>query len=132
MISALYFTIVGNISNVRYSFKHWFAFSAWAASPGIIALIPSFLILALNSSTQIAMSTLQPLSLNELLFHRAVGTPGYTLLSSLGLVQVATAWLTYIGVRTWSGRSTLFCLIITLLPTVLIYGVWALFAFRGS
>ena len=76
--------------------------------------------------------TLQPLSLNELVFHRATGTPGYSLLSALGLVQVAALWLTYVGVRVWSGRSTLFCLIFTLLPTVLIYGVWAFFAFRGS
>jgi Yip1-like protein len=129
-IGSLYLVIAGNITNVRYSFKQWFAFNWWAASPQIVAYIPSLLILALSSSTQMQASTLAPLSLNELVFHRAVGTPGYSLLSSLGLVQVATIWLTYIGVRAWSGRSALFCWIFTLLPTVLIYGVWALFAFR--
>jgi hypothetical protein len=129
-IGSLYFLLAGNITNVRYSFKHWFAFNWWAASPQIIAYIPSLLILALTRTTQLSASTLAPLSLNELVFHRATGTPGYSLLSSLGLVQVVTIWLTYLGVRAWSGRSALFCLVFTLLPTVLIYGVWALFAFR--
>ena len=129
-IGSLYFMLAGNITNVRNSFRHWFAFNWWAGSPQIIAFIPSFLILALSHTTQISASALQPLSLNELVFHRAAGTPGYSLLSALGLVQVAALWLTYIGVRVWSGRSTLFCLVFTLLPTVLIYGVWALFAFR--
>jgi hypothetical protein len=129
-IGALYFMLAGNVTNVRYSFRHWFAFNWWAASPQIIAFIPSLLILAMSSTAQIHASALQPLSLNELVFHRAMGTPGYSLLSSLGLVQVAAAWLTYIGIRAWSGRSTLFCLVFALLPTVLIYGVWALFAFR--
>ena len=129
-IGALYYLIAGNITNVRYSFKHWFAFSWWAGSPQIIAFIPSFLILGLSNTTQIGASALQPLSLNELVFHRPMGSPGYTLLASLGLVHVAAAWLTYIGIRAWSGRSVLFSLVFTLLPTVLIYGVWAFFAFR--
>jgi hypothetical protein len=129
-ISSLYFMLAGSITNVRYSFRHWFAFNWWAGSPQIIAFIPSLLILALSSTTQIHASALQPLSLNELVFHRAVGSPGYSFLSSLGLVQIAVVWLTYIGTRAWSGRSTLFCLVFALLPTALIYGVWALFAFR--
>jgi hypothetical protein len=129
-IAALYFKMAGSVTNVRYSFKHWFAFNWWAASPQIIACIASLLILALSSTTQIYPSALQPLSLNELVFHRTMGSPGYNLLSALGVVQVATAWLTYVGVRTWSGRSVLFSLVFALLPVVLIYGVWALVAFR--
>jgi len=128
-VGALYFMIAGAITNMRYSFRHWFAFNWWASSPQVIPFIPSLLILAF-SSTQIPQSSLQPLSLNELIFHRASGTPGYSLLSSLGLVQVAAVLLTYIGLRVWSGRSALFCTIVAVLPTVLIFGTWALFAFR--
>jgi hypothetical protein len=129
-IGSLYFLLAGNVTNVRYSFKHWFAFECWAALPQIVAYIPSFLILALSTNTQIGASALQPLSLNELVFHLPMGAKGYSLVSALGLVQIVALWLTYTGLRVWSGRSTLFCLVFTLLPTVLIYGVWALFAFR--
>jgi len=130
MLGALYYLIAGNVTNVRYSFGHWFAFSWWSSSPQIIGSLASILMIVLNRSTQIGTSAMQPLSLNELVFHRGVGQPGYTFLSSLGLIQVASVWLTYIGVKAWSGRSTLFCLVFTLLPTVVIYGVWAFFAFR--
>jgi hypothetical protein len=130
-ISALYFMLAGSLTNVRYSFKHWFAFNWWASSPQIIAYIPSILILALsNTAHKPVSSVLATLSLNELVFHRAMGTTGYSLLSGLGLVQVAAACLTYIGLRAWSGRSVLFCLVMALLPSVLIYGIWALVAFR--
>jgi hypothetical protein len=129
-ISALYFMLAGAITNVRYSFKHWFAFAWWAASPAIIAFIPSFLILATASTTEIPTSALQPLSLNELIFHAAPGDKGYNFLQSVGLVQIVSAVLTVVGVKVWSGRSMLFSLVFGLLPTVLIYGVWALFAFR--
>src|SRR3569833_84718 len=126
-VVALYFRLVAAVANMRYSYKHWFAFIWWAGSPQIISFIPSLLILAM-SSPQIPQSSLQPLSLNELIFHRTSGAPGYSLLSSLGLVQVATMLLTYVGLRTWSGRSPLFCAIFALSPNVLIFGTWAVFA----
>ncbi len=130
-ISALYFMLAGSLTNVRYSFKHWFAFNWWASSPQIIGFIPSILILALSNTAQKPVnSVLASLSLNELLLHRPMGSAGYTLLSALGLVQIAAACLTYVGVRAWSGRSPLFCLVMALLPSVLIYGIWALIAFR--
>jgi hypothetical protein len=129
-IAATYFLIAGKLTDVRYSFKHWFAFNWWAGSPQIIASIVSLLILSLSSTTQLPPSALQPLSLNELVFHRPMGSPGYSLLSGFGLVQVATAWLGYIGIRAWSGRSVAFSLALAVLPGVLIYGIWAMFAFR--
>ena len=130
-ISALYFMLAGSLTNVRYSFKHWFAFNWWASSPQIISFIPSILILALTNTAQKPVSSvLATLSLNELVFHRAMGAPGYSLLSGVGLVQVAAACLTFVGLRAWSGRSVLFCLVMGLLPSVLIYGIWALVAFR--
>jgi len=130
VIDAVYLLVAWQITKVRYSFNHWFAFSWWVSSPQIIGSVVAILIVALSASTQMATGSLQPLSLNSLVFNRSLGEPGYTWLSSIGLIQVASAWLTYIGIKAWSGRSTTFCLIFTLVPIVLIYGVWALFAFR--
>jgi hypothetical protein len=130
VIGALYFMLAGAITNVRFSFKQWFAFSWWAASPAIIAFIPSILILATTQTTEIHLGALQPLSLNELIFHRPPDEPGSSFLQALGLVQVVAAWLTVIGVKVWSGRSMLFSVVFGLLPSILIYGVWALFSFR--
>ena len=130
VISALYLLIAGNITKVRYSFKHWFAFSWWGSSPLLIGNIAALLTIAFSRSTQISQSAMQPLSLNELVFHKTLGQPGFTLLTSLGLIQIASLWLTYVGIKAWSGRSTTFALVFVLVPYVLIYGVWAFFAFR--
>ena len=129
-VSALYLLIAGNITNVRYSFRHWFAFSWWVSSPQMLGAIPALLILLLGNASQISASALNPLSLNELLFHRGPADPGYNLLTNFGLIHIAIAWLSVLGVRVWSGRSMTFCIVFALLPTVLVYGIWALFAFR--
>jgi hypothetical protein len=129
-LGTLYFLVAGNITNVRYSFKHWFAFNWWATTPQILGCIPAALILLLSETNQIDASALQPLSLNELFFHKTASQQGYSLLTSLGLLHILIAWLTVVGVRVWSGRSMLFSLVFALLPTVLIYGIWALIAFR--
>jgi hypothetical protein len=68
--------------------------------------------------------------LNSLLFHRAVGEPGFTLLSSMNLTQLATLYLAIIGVKIWSSRSWLFAVLFVAVPWVLIYGIWAWFSLR--
>jgi hypothetical protein len=130
VIGAVYFLVVGQITKVRYSFNHWFSFCWWIASPQVLGSVIAILTVMLSGSTQMGTGSLQPLSLNELVFHKNLGEPGYTWLSSIGLIQIASLWLTYIGIKAWSGRSTTFCLLFTLLPMLVIYGVWALFAFR--
>ena len=74
---------------------------------------------------------LQVLSLNNLLFHRAPGEPGYSLLITINLLQLVGLYLSALGVRIWSGRSWLFSAVFAWLPWVLICGFWAWFAWRG-
>ena len=73
---------------------------------------------------------LQPLSLNELLFHLPMGSPGQQLLDSLSIPSLLTWILAIIGVHAWSQRSWMFSAIVVLIPLVLFYGIWAIFAFR--
>ena len=94
------------------------------------ALIPAAIVLLTASSNQIPQEALQPLSLNQLLFHRQPGEPGYALFSNLNLFQVASLYLGAVGVKTWSGRSWVYAIVLTALPAVVIYGIWALFALR--
>lgn len=130
LLEALYFLIAGNITNVRFSYKHWFALSCWSVLPQVITALSMAAYLMVSGSTQIAQEELSVLSLNELFFHVPFGGKGYLLLSSITLIQPWCWWLTALGVRVWSGRSWLFSTIFGLLPVFLIYGVWALFAFR--
>ena len=124
-VEAVYFLLAGYLTNVRYRFRQWFAFSWWASSPQLLALIPSLLLLMFGDVQTMDMSELQPLSLNELLFHRTINEPGFSLFTTLTLLHIASWALTIVGVRVWSGRSLAYSVIYAMLPAVLIYGTWA-------
>jgi hypothetical protein len=75
-------------------------------------------------------NVLQPLSLNELVFHLPQGTVAAGLLGALNLTYLLNWALMIIGVRAWSQRSWQFSSIYVLLPWVVIFGLWAVAAFR--
>lgn len=129
-LEAVYFTLAGNIVNVRYKFQQWFALSCWTALPYLIVTAAMAAFLLTTDSNQIGNDELSVLSLNELFFNKSMADPGFTLLSSLTLINPWAWWLTVVGVRAWSGRSWLFSSVFALMPIVLVYGGWALWSFR--
>lgn len=132
VLSATYLLVAGNVSGVRYRFQQWFALACWTALPPILLGIVISVVMRLisNDTSQLTPDSLRPLSLNELFFHRAMGEPGQSLLASFDLLSLWSMGLMVLGVRLWSQRSWLFALIFALSPYVVIYGVWAFFAFK--
>lgn len=131
LLSALYLLIAGKITGVRRSFRHWFAFTWWAGLPGaLLTFLASAFVLLSATTTQIDQADLKPLSLNALLVQKTFEQPGYTLFSSIDLIQLFSLYLSIVGVRAWSGRSWLFSSLFALLPYVLIYGIWAFISLR--
>ena len=128
VLEATWYLLAGKVTNVNRSFRQWFALANWTSLPGVLAVIPAVLSLLLADTDQMDPGVLQPLSLNELFFHRGIGESGYQLLSSVGLLQVLGAALAIIGVHTWSRRSWLHAAVIVLLPVGLILGPWAYFS----
>jgi hypothetical protein len=126
----MYLTLAGNIFNVRLKFQQWFALSCWTALPHLIGVVAMAAYLLTAQSNQIGNDELSVLSLNELFFNKSVTDKGFAFLSSLTLLHPWAWWLTVVGVRAWSGRSWLFSSVFALTPIVLIYGGWALWAFR--
>jgi hypothetical protein len=129
-LESVYFTLAGNVANVRYSFKHWFALSCWTGLPHVIGTLAMVAYLLTAKTNQISNEELSLLSLNELFFHKQLTESGFTLLSSLTLIHPWVWWLTALGVRIWSGRSWLFSSVFALAPFVVVYGAWALWSFR--
>lgn len=130
LVSALYLLLAAKVTKLPQGFKHWFAFSCWSSLPLLLSCVVAAIFLFMSDTTQMSPSILQPLSVNELVLHRPIGSPGYALFESLAIPSVLSSILMIIGVRTWSQRSWAFCAIFILLPTVVIYGIWAFFAFR--
>ena len=130
VLETTYFLLAGKVVNVQRSFRQWLALSCWSSLPTLLAAIPTVILLATSGNGQIDSSAIQPLSLNELFFHRHMGDGGYQLLVSLSVLQPLAWLLSAIGVQQWSKRSWGFCAVFVLLPVVLIYGAWAGFSLR--
>lgn len=130
LLSALYFLLAAKVTKLPLGFKHWFAFSCWTAMPLLLSTVVAAIMLLISGNPQISPSVMQPLSINELLLHRPLGSPGQSLLESLSIPSLLSWILMIIGVRVWSQRSWGFSMAFVLLPTVCLYGIWAFFAFR--
>jgi len=130
LLEGLYFLVAAKVTKISLGFKHWFVLACWTALPMLLANVVAAIMLILADNAQIAPSVLQPLSLNELVFHVPEGGPGYNLFASLGIPALLSWILMIIGVRTWSQRSWGFSAFFVLLPWVVIYCLWAFFAFR--
>lgn len=130
-VEAGYYSLAGKITNLQYSYRQWLALSCWSSLPYLLGVLVMAGYLIAAPSKQIGNEELQLLSFNELFFHRSVGEPGFALLSNLTLLHPWSWFLTVLGVRLWSGRSVQFSSLFALVPIAVVYGVWALIAFRG-
>jgi hypothetical protein len=130
VLEATWYLLAGKVTNVDRSFRQWFALANWTSLPAVLGVVPAALALLMASGSQIDPGVLQPLSLNELFFHRKMGEPGYQVLSNISLLGLIGATLAIIGVKSWSSRSWLFASVFVLLPPAVILGIWALIALR--
>jgi Yip1 domain len=132
VLEAAYYLLAGKIVNVQQGFKQWWSLACWSSLPPLLVAIPGMLGLLLSSTTQIPQDVLNPLSLNALFIHKAMGAAGYSLFTSINVLHIASLGLAVIGVQHWSRRSWGFSTVFTLLPFALIYGIWAWIALGRS
>jgi hypothetical protein len=131
-LQAGYYWLAGKVASVQLSFLQWFSLITWSSLPTLAGILASVMILATSTAHgQMGPGELQLLSLNELFFHRAPSEPGFQLLNALNLLSLWVWGLIVLGVRTWSKKSWGFSTVFVLLPFVVMYGGWALFAFKG-
>ncbi len=130
VLQSLYLLLAAKVTKLPQGFKHWFAFTSWSALPLLLGNVVAAILLLMSDSPQISPSMMQPLSLNELLLHRPMGSPGHAIFEALNIPGILSWILMIIGVRTWSQRSWAFSSLFILLPAVVIFGIWAFFAFR--
>lgn len=126
-IQSIYLHLVNKITgNPDLRFSQWFALSAWTAFPMVFQALSSFGVLAVAGNRQLPQEDLSPLSLQSLLINADSGSPWAAWGSSITVISFWTIGLLALGIMRWTGASTLKAVIIAALPSVLIYGVWAL------
>lgn len=129
LLNTTYFFVAGKVTKQTPEFKHWFALTCWSAMPAVLSAVVAAIFLLIRDSNQIPPTALQPLGLNELLFNYPLGSKAQGFLDALNIPGILGWILAIIGVQTWTQRSWLFSTIFVMIPVVLIYGIWAIFAF---
>ncbi|SHI18925.1 YIP1 family protein [Ferrimonas marina] len=105
-------------------FGDWFGLCWWVQLPSLLAIAIALLAI-LFGGNQLDPDWLNPLALNRLV-GLEYGEPGQGVLDSLTLLLPLHLWLLQLGIRRWTSLSTGVSWAITLLPPVLLYGLWAL------
>ncbi len=131
LLESACFLLVGRALSLGLTIRQWMALVCWSAWPFLLLALTMFVPLALHSSGQVGPEEANILSLNELFFHVQRTSPWYTLLSTLTVLHPWAWWLTVQGVRSWTGRSTMFAAVFGLFPTAVLYGVWVLVILLG-
>lgn len=123
-IMAGYLSFVSKFTSDEIGFKRWFCLAAWTSVVTIFAAIAGIAVVLMSADGMIALSQLQALSLNSLIFQTT--GPFKTLLSSLDITQLWALVLLILGYKSWTGKTLASSICIGGAPYFLIYGIWAL------
>jgi hypothetical protein len=122
-IVGVYFLLAGKFIGSDISFGKWFAFAAWTKVPSLLTL-PLMALQIITGKGQVALEQLNMMSLSFLLqlpaSHKWASFAG-----NLDLTVLWSAFVTFVGLRVWTGRSVGTCATVSLIPLVVVYGLWA-------
>lgn len=127
-LAGLYFMIVGKSMNKNVDFGTGFALSAWASVPGLLMLPLGAVAIVIASGGQLGFSELNPLSINQLIFHHDMNHPMAGVLDSISVTSVWTMFLTVLGFQVWAKVPRSTAVKVVLIPYVIIYGLWLAYA----
>jgi hypothetical protein len=124
LVMSLYLLVVAAVFDDKYRLKHWFSLALWASMPSLLAIVAMVANFYLASAHQIAPEQLNPLTLNNLLFHVGPDSGYKRLLDSVDLTLMWSWLIMILGYREWTRRSFAASSAIILTPVAILYGVW--------
>lgn len=127
-LAGVYFMIVGKSTNKDVSFGTGFALSAWAFVPALLMLPLGAVAIVMASGGQLGFSELNPLSLNQLIFHHEAAHPMASVLDSINVTSLWSVFLMVVGYQVWAKVARATALKVVLIPYLIIYGLWFAFA----
>lgn len=126
LLYALYFMLAGKIAGVATSFKHGLSLTCWSNMPTLLGAIVA-IIGVLMMTPQTTIESLMLANIDPLLVQLPVDNPWSALAKSFSLLSIWVWFLLALGWRTWTRSGWLQAIIVAILPSVVIYGVIALF-----
>lgn len=125
-ISALYYKLAGKVAGAEFSFRAWFGFSVWASVPMLLSIVAT-LVSILTMSPQTTQQAVSITHLNPLLVNLPMDNPWFGLTNAIDLISIWTIWAAANGWRVWAKSGWGSAVFVAALPSVVIYGLWALY-----
>lgn len=123
---ALYTMLVGNPGQKR-SYGNWYALAVWSNMPSILNMLGLMVLILLSSDPNMSLSTVNYLSINQLLLGLQPGNAWFAWAENLNLIYIWISALLAVGLHTWSGYSAIKSAILGFLPLLVIFSAWAVF-----
>ena len=123
-ILGVYLMIVSKAMSHGMSFGKSFALAAWSSVPGILLFPLGALQIMMASNGQLSFSELNPVSLNQLVFHYDMTHPLSTLMDTMNLTTIWNIVLLVIGFQVWAKVKRSTAILVVLIPFIVIYGGW--------
>ncbi len=128
LITSIYLVVVGAVYDDKPGLKDFFSFAMWAALTSLAAIALMVVNFTLSPDARLTAMQLNPVTLNNLIFHVGDDNAFKRLLDSIDLTLLWSQLVMIIGYRQWVGRSWLNASLVILTPFVVVYGIWAVVA----
>ena len=132
LLTGVYYLLAAKVIGNDLGFGKWFAFSTWAAAPTLLVIPLMAVQILMASNGQLAPAALNPLTLNNLVFHLPASARWAGLLNAINIPSLWAAVVAIIGYKVWTAKSTTTSAFVVLLPQVVIFGVWAVITMLRS
>jgi len=127
VVMAVYYLLAGKVAGHAVDFKRGLALAAWSSMPMVVAAIIA-IIGTFTSSPQTSLESLQMLNIDPLLVQLPMDHDWSRLAKSFSLLNFWAWFLAALGWRTWFRTGWGQAIFVVVLPSLVVYGVMALFA----
>lgn len=127
VLMALYYLMAGKVGGHAVDFRRGLALATWSSMPMVLAAVVS-IAGTYTSSPQTSYESLQMLNVDPLLVQLPMHHDWSRLARSFSLLNLWVWFLAALGWKTWFRTGWAQAVFVAILPSVVIYGVMALFA----
>ncbi|MBU2278427.1 MAG: YIP1 family protein [Gammaproteobacteria bacterium] len=126
-ILAGYLNLVTKMSG-DFRYQDWFGFSVWSQMPLQLNTIGLILLVLFADTPNLPLDTANYASLNQLFLQLPIGATFYTWAEAFNLFMLWQIAVMAVGLRQWCNFSMVKATVFAALPTIIIFGIWALLA----
>lgn len=123
----LYYWLAGKVAGQAVSFRQGVSLSAWSLMPMLVGAVVA-LVAVFTSSPQSTFESMQMLNVDPLLVQLPLDNAWSSLAKGFSLLNFWVWFLAALGWKTWFRTGWGQALVVVLLPSLVIYGIWAAFA----